>query len=910
MDVSKNYKEFYRMLLEYVTKSGKLTAILHSFEHKNKLPAAHTIRVYLQGELIGGALNTLISPPNVNVSNKLLILVKNEFGCDQKVTDTIQYNDIAEKINVQNAIGYLAYFLIKNDLPACDAIKQKLQAFSQKEEQENLFSKKMTAMENERQSLKEELTIAKQTQQEQERVIRQLSQEKGELESKIQEQQEQSEEIESLNAKIRELLKSNESLKAYIDQLKEEEKLRSNNEFGGTIEKTSLFLLQENSMGRFLQRVADLDSGRFIRFIKDGTKGNRFDNRDYFAFQMKRFDCLNIGVAQILDWSVQPKQQDPTKDEADVVSQSVRQPMELIDLHAQNGAAALQNLKDGFQWLYFEENGQYLYVISHREDGIMEALFCPNGTLRKENGTIHISPNVVSLEQYSLEKEDLLAIPLLYSDSEMRIFYAKLELGQPKNRTLLHTPVAMAVRYVREYATDTNLKSIISGRQNWQAFRSFINAEHAELICGKIASECCLSKEEARVCLNHSLDQIEQYLSGTDEDTQLVSTLVERNPILLGKYKAIVQEEWEKENADKLKATGEQFTAQSTLLQDAQREREKLSGKIRAKQDELTALEQEINSKKQLGEDTLREVRQKISEARNDTANFLAELSMYFPQSETTTAENDKQNESAMFHEGSPLKKNIAEETTSVSGLLDVLRDGMEDAGVEKSYAGATAVWFLSAYCERVPLLLAGPAAAQLADAVSCGISGQMAARLICDGEWNQEVASQAVKSNSKVILVENPFRRGWTERLLPLVLNSEKQFFFATPFWEDLTIEPKGLYQYMLPVFTESFISAIPKKPGIGSVWTGLFPKLKGNGEGMHHMSFLKPAGLLRTQTNRLFRRFENLLEKPADFYEFLFCILPLVKTTGNGQEAADEIRDSKRLNQDEQKILLALLG
>jgi seryl-tRNA synthetase len=893
-----------------VERSGKQSAIIHTFECKDKSPAAHTICLCLQKKFIGGALDTLTSSSNANDSDEFLLLVKSGFGCDQKVTDAIQYNDIAEGISAQNAIGYLAYFLIKNDLPACGAIKQNLQAFSQKEEQEKLFSKKMVAMEAENQSLKEGLTIAKQTQQEQERVIRQLNREKGELESNTQKQKEQTEEIESLNVKIKELLKSNEDLKAQIDQLKEDEKSRSNNKFDGIVERTSLFLLQENSTGRFLQRVADLDGGHFTRFIKDCTKENRFDNRDYFAFQMKRFDRLNIGVAQIFDWRVQPKQQDPTKDEADVVFQSVRQPIELIDLHAQNGAAALQNLKEGFQWLYFEGNGPYFYVISHRADGTMEALFCPKGTLIRESDTIHIGPNVVSLEQYSLEKEDLLAIPLLYSDSEMRIFYTKLGPGEPKDRIILHTPAEMAARYVRDYATDTNLKSIISGRQNWQAFRSFINAEHVELICGKIASEYGLKKEEARVCLNNSLDQIEQYLSGTDEDTQLVSTLVERNPTLREKYKAIVQEEWEKENADKLKTTGEQLTAQSTLLQGAQREREKLSKEIRIKQDELITVEQEINSKRKLGEDTLRDVRQKISEARKNTAGFLAELSVYFPQSETVTAENGKNKESAMYHEGLQIGEGLAEEKDSVSNSLDVLCENMENAGVNGNYAYATAAWLLSAYCEHVPLLLAGPSTDQLADAASRGINRCVAARLTCAGEWNQEVVNQAVKSNSKIVLIENPFRGEWMERMPPLALNSKKLFLFATPFSEDLAIEPKGLYQYIFPVFTDFIISALPKKPGINSVWDGRVPELKGNAEGIYRMSFLKPTGLLKTQANRLFRRFENLLKKPADFYEFLLCILPLAIATGHGQEAADEIGNSARLNDDERKFLLALLG
>ncbi len=906
MNKPEDYKEFYRKLLESIVKSGKQDVIIHILERKDRLPAVHTIRVCLQEKRIGGALNALTSSSNTDVSNEFLLLVKDEFSCSQKITDKIQYEDIDKKINDQNAIGYFAYFLIKNDLFACRKISQKL---LQEKTQKNQIPMKISGLEAEMQKLNEELKEAKRTQHKQEKVIEQLGREKSILENKTQKLKEQADTIKSLNEKISKLLKSNEDLKAETSQMKQEEKSWENNGSDETIEKTSLFLLEENSGRRYLQRVADFDGNRLIRFSSDNDREKRFDNRDQFSFHMEHFDGLDAGTAQIFDWFAKPKQQDPEKDEANITFRDYRIPIELIDLRTHNRNEALQNLKNGFQWLYFGDNGQYLYVLSHRDDGTVEALFCPKGTLKKENNIIHINPVITSLEQYSIERKDLLVVPFFSFDSRIRIFYASLELGEPQKRILLCTPYEVAAHFVREYATEAKLKNIISGRQNWQAFRGFINAECMEPICKKIASECGYNERQAKECLNQFLNCSEQYLSGTDEDTRLVTTLVERNPSLLKKYKTIVQEEWEKGNAEKLKAIGEQITAQSALIQGMQQEREKLSGEIRTKQSELTALEQEIGSKRQLGNDTLHEVRQKICEARKDTAGFLAELSVYFPQSETTMMENGKQKASAAFYEGLLIKDGLAETVVTTSVLLNVIRDNVEEAGVGENYADAVAAWLLSAYCEQIPLLLAGPATAQLADSVSCGISGRMAARLTCGGEWDQEIADQAVTSSSQVVLVENPFCGGWMERMTSLALSSEKLFLFATPFSEDLTIEPKSLYQYMLPVFTDSFICTVPKEPKIGSAWAGQFSKLKGNGEGAYRMSFLKPIGLLKTQANRLFRRFEDFLEKPADFYEFLLCILPLAKITGHGQEAIDKIRDSQHLDADEQKYLLTLL-
>lgn len=882
MNETKNYQEFYKELLRCILKSGKRDSIIHTLDRAGAHSAAHTVCTCLKGNQIGGALNILTFPSNRTVSNEFLRLVKDKFSCDKKITDTTPYSNIEEKINDQNIVGYFAYFLLKNDLVSCSKIDEILQKFSQEKVQKKFAETKRA-----------------------QRNIKKLSQEKDALEKRIQQLKKKADTISSLTEKNNKLLKSNKDLQAEIDQFNQEEKSWGDNRANKTVEKTSLFLLEESRGRKYLQRVADFDGNRFIRFVSDSSREKRFDNREQFSFQMERFDGLSAGTAQIFNWFAKPKLQDPDKDEADIIFENSSKPIEIIDLHMYHSNEALQNLKNGFPWPYFLEGGQYLYVLSRQDDGSIKALFCPKGTLKYESGIIQIDSEIINLEQYLIKKEDLIVVPFSNFNSTIRTFYAKLEFEEAPKQVLLCTPLEAAAHFVREYTTETKLKNIISGRQNWQAFRSFLNTEYREPLCRRIASACGYDEKKAEECLDQFLNCSEQYLSGTDEDTQMISSLVERNPVLLQKYKAIVKEEWEKENIERLKLVSKRLTDQSVLLQSIQEECERLSEKIRSKQNELTTLQQKIDATRQLGEDTLFKVRHKIGEARKDTAGFLAELSVYFPQSETA-----QRTENAIFYNGQPIKNTITEKDVSTITILDVLRSNLKDAGVEENYAEAVAAWFLSAYCEGIPLLLVGPAAPQLADSVSCSVSARTAARLTCDGKWDPNMVNRAVTSNEEVLLVENPFCGKWIERLPSIALNHRKLFFFTTPFTEDLTIEPKSLYQYMLPVFTDFFICTVPNEPKIGSVWNGPFSKLSGNGKGTYLMSFLKPIGLLKAQVDRMFRRFENFLQQQADFYEFLLCMVPLAKATDHRQEAENEIQNSRQFNEGEKKYLLTLLG
>ena len=126
-----------------------------------------------------------------------------------------------------------------------------------------------------------------------------------------------------------------------------------------------------------------------------------------------------------------------------------------------------------------------------------------------------------------------------------------------------------------------------------------------------------------------------------------------------------------------------------------------------------------------------------------------------------------------------------------------------------------------AAYVQNIPLLIAGPYAHEFADAVSLSVAGRSAGILALDGRCDTDVIKQLETSDDTVIVVQNVFGKDWDDNLLQSLMRLNKFIIWTRPYTEDLLIEPMGLYNYALPLFTEHFVETKPTNqfiPGMHS--------------------------------------------------------------------------------------------
>ena len=198
------------------------------------------------------------------------------------------------------------------------------------------------------------------------------------------------------------------------------------------------------------------------------------------------------------------------------------------------------------------------------------------------------------------------------------------------------------------------------------------------------------------------------------------------------------------------------------------------------------------------------------------------------------------------------------------------------------------AAYLYSAHINNVPLLIAGPGGTDIANALSVSLYAENAGHLTLGNEYDYNIIDEMRKYSEPVISIGNMFGKGWADTLPQEFTHLSKQIIWTHPTVEDLIIEPKGLYNYMLPVLSESFIGMLPAQ----NPWPGKRPQ-NNFGEYVSHarkplkLSAFKRLGLSRLLLNKLnlvLCDAKELLGNPSadKDIEVLLGLLPLCVVTG----------------------------
>jgi hypothetical protein len=147
-----------------------------------------------------------------------------------------------------------------------------------------------------------------------------------------------------------------------------------------------------------------------------------------------------------------------------------------------------------------------------------------------------------------------------------------------------------------------------------------------------------------------------------------------------------------------------------------------------------------------------------------------------------------------------------------------ILADQLSEAGVKEDYHAGLAAFLVSAWECRMPVLLAGPNASDIADAFSATLDGKTSDRIICSGAYSPFSVDKKT-GTSRIITVENILHGDWVDHIHAIMKLSDSEYFFTNPFAEDLFVEPHGLYNYMMPIFTELFTDSMPRRNFVSEV-------------------------------------------------------------------------------------------
>ena len=134
----------------------------------------------------------------------------------------------------------------------------------------------------------------------------------------------------------------------------------------------------------------------------------------------------------------------------------------------------------------------------------------------------------------------------------------------------------------------------------------------------------------------------------------------------------------------------------------------------------------------------------------------------------------------------------------------------------------------------------------------------------------------------------------------MELISIPDKFFILVTPFIEDLSIEPKGLLNYVLPIFTELFVDSEPTNAFVGSIPSEEFiPTVGKNASNRFYSQLLSKMKISSLAVKKMC----SVISQAASIYEIsegtdlVYVLLPCAYITGKEELLLEAIHNQKNV-------------
>lgn len=565
-------------------------------------------------------------------------------------------------------------------------------------------------------------------------------------------------------------------------------------------------VLDPSSDGPYLARLVDIEGERFVRPDISEYDPHMYRNRD----RLYRNDGPNMkGAMGVWGWSTSTNKNDPARDYVESHYYPDIQPIQIIYVQDIGSLEQLvDKIKDGIP----AESLFNRFIVAFQANLETIGIVCTKNDITVSNGKMRLNNTVHSLPYIKLHSDMMLKVGILPKTSID--IYQSLSLPKHSERILTQKRSSVIKGIILSHGTTWGAyRSFVGGtNRELNKYKEFLRAITTDSIYQEISEACYCTLEEARRYANEFIQAADGYIDETEIDSSILAELVAHHPGLHQECEKIAQEQWRREHDEEVKKAQQKLASINKDVKTAQAKYDDLSQKNEELQKEFETLQKKVFEQKKIGEDALKTTQDKLKTARENAADFLSDISIYM------TALGGAQRGPALtqgrYYNGESCK--ICDTLNKWKDQVDSLQDMAEDMGVNPDKSQQLAAFLYSAYLHHRHLLIAGPGGEFLANALSAVETGQTADVLECDGEWNGALATEAF-CGAGVLIVRNPFHGKWIHRMLPYLAQTQRLVIFVHPIEEDLAIEPRGLYQYVFPLFTSSLMQKCVQVPYIG---------------------------------------------------------------------------------------------
>lgn len=648
---------------------------------------------------------------------------------------------------------------------------------------------------------------------------------------------------------------------------------------------------------KWLIRYADLShNGHYHIFHKNEDVPPYFINRDKIFY---KDGPSNDGFYGIWTWSATPNEKDSSKD---YILSRYNMDLDAIEVVTISIASNLDNLinllKNGIEcqphsrrvmFAFYSSKGQYMGIL------------CNTKELNTVNGKTAFAEDCIEVPVYEFTGGDILRL-----DNGLS-FYRNAFAGLPSKLYQLKSPLDIVKNIVFSSISWATYKTRGLTRTVYRTFKDFLGAIPVDDITCKIETSCHCSNSAARELLNEFLNMVWKYVDGDSLEDEIILSAISVNIELQEKTKALIRADWEAENKSLLvEARKELDLLEAELISAAANLTEAQEAFIKTKSEEKR-LADIIAEKEKLAEDVEAAVAERIRKAYEDAADFIANMAFVGGQpiqvavTETPAAvEVLSKPVITPYHTFSAFEDlNDLEAHHSWADVINTAAFELGEAGVAEKYRSGLAAFLCAAYIEKQPILLVGPNAIDIAQAFSAAVTAHKHGILCCEGSYSNQIITEIGADGEDIVIINNLIASGWMNRL-PEILSQKDIFYVVThPYAEDIQVEPKSLYGFMLPLFTEFFVD----KKATGKYYGGYFADdfktysaTKGARKELRVLSKFTLSSLVRNRINSLVAAMHGIYSATTADEEFLFVVLPVAYALLAINELTEAIADPQK--------------
>lgn len=648
---------------------------------------------------------------------------------------------------------------------------------------------------------------------------------------------------------------------------------------------------------KWLIRYADLSyNGHYQIFYKSEDVPPYFTNRDKIFY---KDGPSNDGFYGIWTWSAIPNEKDPSKDYILSRYNSDLDATEVVSIsEASNIDDLIKLLKNGIEYQPHSHRVMFAFYVSK---GQCMGILCNIKELNTVNGKTTFAEDCIEVPVYRFTGGDIMRLDNGIS------FYRNAFAGLPSELYQLKNPLDIVKNIVFSSLSWATYRARGVTRAEYRAFKDFLGAIPVDDITHKIETACHCSNSAAKQLLDEFLNVIWKYVDGDSLEDEIILSAISTSTELMGRAKALIRTDWEAEN--------------KSLLAEAQKKLESLDAQLKSTavslteaQDALkiTKSEEErlagiIAEKEKLAEDVEVAVADRIQKARDNAADFIANMAFVGGQpiqvaatEASTEVEVFSKSANAPYHTFSAFEDlNDLEAHHSWADVINTAAFELGEAGVAEKYRSSLAAFLCAAYIEKQPILLVGPNAIDIVQAFSAAVTGSKYGMLCCEGNYCNQVITEIGTDGEDIVIINNLLASSWMNRL-PEILSQKGIFYVAThPYAEDIQVEPKSLYGFMLPLFTEFFVD----NRATGKYYGGYFAEdfktysaPKGTRRDLRALSKLKIGSLVRNRINRLVATMHGIYSATTTDEDFLYAVLPIAYASLEINELTEAIADPQK--------------